>query len=247
VRDARGIRFLAQLLWQPYQQLHAVELVASSAPGTTDRAALPAVADACAVRLGLGDAGALLDARARSAYRKRIEQLEGELCEAEARHDLGAMDRLRREADFLTTELREATRGRRAADHAERARLAVTKAVKSALHRLAAVHPRLVAQLQANGAAGVPLGVHARPAYADRVVARVRTGVRRRQILDGQRAIALRANIHSWWGRLRLALAALVALHLTIARTGSAACQSTCAAQLDLGTGVPSRCTHLPM
>jgi hypothetical protein len=39
-------------------------------------------------------------------------------------------------------------RRRRAADHAERARLAVTKAVKSALHRLAAVHPRLAAYLQ---------------------------------------------------------------------------------------------------
>jgi hypothetical protein len=149
VRDALGVRFLAQLLWQPYQQLHAVELVASSAPGTTEQAALPAVADACAVRLGLGDAGAKLDARARSAYRERLEQLHGELSEAEARHDLGAMDHLRREADFLTTELLEATRGRRAADHAERARLAVTKAVKSALQRLAAVHPRLAAHLQA--------------------------------------------------------------------------------------------------
>ena len=40
VRNTLGIRFLAQLLWQPYQQLHAVELVASSAPGTTDRADL---------------------------------------------------------------------------------------------------------------------------------------------------------------------------------------------------------------
>jgi AAA ATPase domain len=149
VRDARGIRFLAQLLWQPYQQFHAVELVASSAPGPKEWADLPAVTDACTVRLGLGDAGALLDAQARSAYRERLEQLRGELSEAEARHDLGAMDQLRREVDFLTTELLEATRGRRAADHAERARLAVTKAVKSALHRLAAVHPRLAAHLQA--------------------------------------------------------------------------------------------------
>jgi hypothetical protein len=149
VRDVLGIRFLAQLLWQPYQQLHAVELVASSASGMTERADLPAVADACAVRLGLGDAGGLLDARARSAYRQHLEQLRGELSAAEARHDLGAMDHLRREADFLTTELLEAARGRRAADHAERARLAVTKAVKTALHRLAAVHPRLAAHLRA--------------------------------------------------------------------------------------------------
>jgi AAA ATPase domain len=149
VRDALGIRVLAQLLWQPYQQLHAVELVASSVPGTTEQADLPAVADACAVRRGLGDAGAPLDARARSAYREHLEELRGELSEAEAHHDLGAMERLQREADFLTTELLAATRSRRAADHAERARLAVTKAVKSALHRLAAVHPRLAAHLQA--------------------------------------------------------------------------------------------------
>ena len=59
------------------------------------------------------------------------------------------MDRLRREAHLLTMELVAASRGRRAADHAERARLAVTKAVKSALRRLAAVHPRLAAHLQA--------------------------------------------------------------------------------------------------
>src|SRR5262245_12034971 len=149
VRDARGIRVLAQLLWQPYTQLHAVELVASSASLTTERADFPAVADACAVRVGLGDAGALLDARAGSSYRRRLEELRGELSEAEARHDRGTMERLRREADFLTAELLEATRGRRAANHAERARIVVTKAVKSALHRLAALHPRLVAHLQA--------------------------------------------------------------------------------------------------
>jgi len=149
VRDALGIRFLAQLLWQPYQQLHAVELVASSAAGTRERAYLPAVADACTVRLGLGDAGAKLDARARSEYRQRLEELRGELSEAEARNDLGAMDRLRREADFLTTEVLQATRGRRAANHAERARLMVTKAVKSALNRLAVIHPRLAAHLRA--------------------------------------------------------------------------------------------------
>jgi hypothetical protein len=149
VRDALGIRFLAQLLWQPYQQLHAVELVASSSSGTTERAALPAVADTCAVRLGLGDAGGKLDARARLAYRQRLAELHDEVTEAEARHDLGAVDRLRREADLLTMELVAASRGRRAADHAERARLAVTKAVKSALRRLAAVHPRLAAHLQA--------------------------------------------------------------------------------------------------
>jgi hypothetical protein len=149
MRDALGIRFLARLLWQPYQQIHAVELVASSAPGTRGRADLPAVADACTVRLGLGDAGARLDARARSEYRQRLEELRGELSEAEACHDLGALDRLRREGDLLATELRDATRGRRAANHAERARLVVTKAVKSALRRLTIVHPRLAAHLQA--------------------------------------------------------------------------------------------------
>jgi hypothetical protein len=40
-------------------------------------------------------------------------------------------------------------RGRRAGDHAERARLTVTKAVKSALRQLTAVHTRLTAHLQA--------------------------------------------------------------------------------------------------
>jgi hypothetical protein len=149
VRDCRGMRVLSQLLWNPYQQLHAVELLASSGTDGKGRAELPAVVDSCTVRLGLGDAGAMLDARARSAYRERLQDLRGELSEAEARHDRGAIDHLRREADFLTAELLGATRGRRAVDHGERARLAVTKAVKVALHRLAVIHPRLAAHLQA--------------------------------------------------------------------------------------------------
>src|SRR5262249_25947007 len=123
-----------------------------------------------------------------SAYRERLEQLDGELCEAEARHDLGAMDRLRREADFLITQLRDATQGRRAADHAERARLAVTKAVKERPPPAGGCPSAPGSAPPGDGAAGVLLRVHARPAYADRVVARMRTGARRRQILDERRA-----------------------------------------------------------
>ena len=50
--------------------------------------------------------------------------------------------------------------------------------------------------------------------------------------VDPRRAIAVLADMHRWSGRLRLALAALVALHLAIARPGGAACQSSCTQQL---------------
>jgi hypothetical protein len=149
LRDGRGIRFLAELLCRPHHPIHAVELVASCTSDAGQRAGAGAVADGCGVRLGLGNAGATLDARARAAYRERLEQLRSELAEAEARHDSGTTAHLRREVDFLTTELLEAARGRRAADHAERARLAVTKTIKAVLQRLAVVHPALAAHLKA--------------------------------------------------------------------------------------------------
>src|SRR5262249_33978232 len=65
-------------------------------------------------------------------------------------------------------------RGRRAGDHAEGARLAVTKAVKSVLRQLTAVHTRRTAPLQATVRRDFCVYTP-RPAHADHVVARVRT------------------------------------------------------------------------
>ena len=53
------------------------------------------------------------------------------------------------EREALLSELEGAARGRHAASHSERARIAVTKAIKAALEKIAERHPELGAHLSA--------------------------------------------------------------------------------------------------
>ena len=95
----------------------------------------------------LGDAGALLDATAKAAYRARLDELQGEAEEAERGNDPARAAKVRDERDFLVAELARAVglggRDRRAASHAERARLNVTRAIRSAMANLAHADPAL--------------------------------------------------------------------------------------------------------
>jgi non-specific serine/threonine protein kinase len=95
----------------------------------------------------LGDAGAVLDAQAKAAYKRRLDALQEDLAEAQRFHDPVRAANTQVEIDFLTAELTAAVglrgRDRRAASHAERARLNVTKAIKAALRTISASHPTL--------------------------------------------------------------------------------------------------------
>src|SRR5262249_18473779 len=98
VRDAKGLRDLAVLLAVPGREVAATELavgVASAAGGATGPA--PAIA-------ALG-ADPVLDDRARAAYRARLAELDGELAEADAHHDIERSARLAAERDALIGEL----------------------------------------------------------------------------------------------------------------------------------------------
>jgi hypothetical protein len=99
------------------------------------------------VRSDLGDAGELLDARAKAEYKSRLEDLRAELDEAESFNDPVRATRIREEIDFIVSELARAVglggRDRRAASHAERARLNATRAIKAALDNIARNHPSL--------------------------------------------------------------------------------------------------------
>ena len=106
-----------------------------------------------AVRPDLGDAGALLDATAKAAYQARLAELGAEPEEAEAGNDPARASRARAEREFLVAELARAVglggRDRRAASHAERARLNVTRAIRAAVANLARDHPSLGRHLAA--------------------------------------------------------------------------------------------------
>jgi hypothetical protein len=146
LRDAKGLRHLARLLTHPGREFHTLDLAAAQAPpapAAPGRASGPD--PELVVRRDLGDAGVLLDATAKAAYQARIQELRAELAEAEADHDPARAARARAELEFLVAELARAVglggRDRRAAAHAERARLNVTRAIRAAMAKLARANP----------------------------------------------------------------------------------------------------------
>ena len=136
LRDTKGLRYLAALVASPGVERHALDLV-----DRVEGVALPGEVD----RRTLGDAGPLLDARARAAYRHRIEQLRAEADEALAAGRLETAEARQAELDHLVAQLAAAFglggRDRRAASAAERARLNVTRALRTAIAGLTEALP----------------------------------------------------------------------------------------------------------
>src|SRR5262249_16265834 len=112
-----------------------------AATGTT-LAHQRASVDRCGTAADLGDAGALLDARAREQYRRRISELREDLAEAVQFNDTWRATHLRSEleplGDQIVAAVRVGGRDRKAASHTERARLMVTKAIKAAIAKIRA-------------------------------------------------------------------------------------------------------------
>lgn len=125
--ELKGFHDIARLLAQPNQQLHCLELSGAS-PDT-------AVQDE------------VLDSQSRQEYRRRIEELQRELEEAEADNDPARSEPAREELDALIHELAKATglggRSRKLGNVAEKARTAVTWRIRSAIKKIRAAHPRL--------------------------------------------------------------------------------------------------------
>jgi CheY-like chemotaxis protein len=154
LKDMKGLHYLAVLLGHPDQDYHASALVTAvdcppAPPDARAAGALPAEQwTAQHLSVGdLGDAGVVLDAQAKAAYKRRLDELREEWEEAQRFHDLTRAAHAQAEIDCLTTALAEAVgmggRDRHAASSAERARLMVTKAIKAALHKISEKHPTL--------------------------------------------------------------------------------------------------------
>ncbi len=98
-------------------------------------------------RSALGDAGEILDARAKDAYRRRLAEIEDDIEQARAIGDTERAAQADAEREFLVQELARAFglggRDRRAASASERARAGVTRAVRHAINRIAEHHPQL--------------------------------------------------------------------------------------------------------
>ncbi len=150
LKDGKGLRYLAQLLHHPDREFHVLDLMhldpLALSPETLDhrRVCESAGTRAAAVPCRLDP---LLDPKAKTAYRHRLDDLRETLREAERFQDVARAERAREEIDFLTRELSAAVglggRDRATATAAERARVAVTLRIKEVLRRLCQSDPAL--------------------------------------------------------------------------------------------------------
>jgi tetratricopeptide (TPR) repeat protein len=156
LKDSKGLRQIALLLAQPGRELLATDLEAmvggpAEAPASEPRRR--ADHGELELRPDFGDAGELLDAEARAAYKARLTELQEEIDEGEELNDPVRAEQARTERDFLVRELARAVglggRDRRAASHAERARLNATRAIRAAMANLAREHAALGRHLAA--------------------------------------------------------------------------------------------------
>jgi class 3 adenylate cyclase len=141
VKDMKGLGYLAYLFRNPGVEFHALELAAVAGP---EESASPAAGTGIRTENlradALGDAGELLDAQAKTAYKQRLDELRGELDDANQAGDGERAANVKEEIDALAKELGRAVglfgRDRRAASASERARLNVTRAIKAAIERI---------------------------------------------------------------------------------------------------------------
>ena len=131
VRHMLGLAHVARLLREPGRELHVAELVDAAYGEKRESATASDPA---------GDSGELLDARARASYESRLRDAREELEAARRDNDAGRAERLVDEIEFVAAELSRGYglggRARRAGAASERARIAVTRAIKYAIDKL---------------------------------------------------------------------------------------------------------------
>lgn len=137
--DLVGFRHIAHLLAQPGRDIAAIDLVVAER-GSVSRGPAP--------QLGLPT----LDDQARAAYRRRLQEVDDDIAEAEANNDPRRADLARRDRDFLVAELSRAVgwdgRTREVGGDAERARTAVFRSIRYAIDRIGDLDPDLAQHLR---------------------------------------------------------------------------------------------------
>ncbi|MBA2275689.1 MAG: AAA family ATPase [Chloroflexi bacterium] len=155
LRDSKGLHYVSRLLAAPGSEILALDLARVPGPASGDGSAGGRVArDGSTMRLVAADTGhELIDAEARDAYRERLRELQQEVDEAESWNDPERAARTREERDALVAELARAVglggRIRRSGSDTERARVSVTRAIRSALSRIGEHCPALARHLEA--------------------------------------------------------------------------------------------------
>lgn len=137
MRHSRGLAYIAELIAARGQELHVLQLAGESDPRAQRLA-----------ESGAHTSEAMLDPRAKAAYRARLEDLRADLTEAEAWNDHSRARKARAELEAIAAQL-VASVGLGGRDRPsgtssrERARVAVTRAIKRAIDRAERTSPTL--------------------------------------------------------------------------------------------------------
>ncbi len=137
LKDAKGLHYIARLLRYPGEQVSAIDLAALASEGTSGAQRT----------VDLGDAGEVLDAKARADYKHRLVELREEIERSRRINDPRATESAEAEYEALSRQLIAAAglggHTRKVASHRERARVAVTKSIKTAIESIGACNPAL--------------------------------------------------------------------------------------------------------
>jgi len=155
MKSARGLNHLSYLLRHPDQEVPALDLGAAIKPGIDGNPGLITNGQMLDEGLSisdLGNAGEMLDQQAISEYKNAVEGLKEDLDEAEAFNDTDRAARLREQIQFFEDELLKAHglggRARKSADIPDRARKAVSLAIKRSISNIEKEHPSLGGHLR---------------------------------------------------------------------------------------------------
>ncbi len=139
LKDGKGLHYLAELLARPNTEVHVTQL--AELDGASN------------------DAPPVLDERAKSAYRKRVEELEDILEEATRLGDQGRIEKARSELDAIAGQLASAVglggRDRKMGSQVEKARINVQRRLRDAIQRIGEHDPALGRYLTATVKTGV--------------------------------------------------------------------------------------------
>jgi hypothetical protein len=132
LNDVKGFHDIAELLPQPHQPIHCLDLAGRS--------------------LDCASEDAVMDNRARRELSERAQVLQQEIDEAERFNDRGRLERARNELEQIAAALSQAFglsgKPRRLGSAVERARSTVTWRIRSAIRKVGAAHPALGKHLE---------------------------------------------------------------------------------------------------
>jgi len=149
LKDSKGLNYLSRLLRDPDREVLALELVTTPGSGRAEPASGGTLGSGVHPVTEGGDP--MLDEVGKRAYRERIADLRQDADDADRDHDIERAARAREELDFIAAELTRATglggRDRRTPSETERARVSVTKAIKTAIRHIEPYSPGLARHL----------------------------------------------------------------------------------------------------